>query len=79
MTDNNNTQYATQMLRTRDLESGEELLIVYYPRAGVVIIDGYRVARSQGFEDIDRKAVFHRSLGDKLYTVATNSLSELYY
>jgi hypothetical protein len=79
MTGNNDTQHATRMLRTRDLESGEELLMVYYPDAGVITIDGYLVTRAQDLGDFDGKAVFHRPIGDKLFTVATDSLSELYW
>ena len=79
MTDNNNSQYATRDIRTHDLVTGEELLIAYFPEAGVVTINGYSVTRSQETEDLDGKAVFHRNLGDKVFTVAADSLSELYF
>ena len=79
MTGNNITQNATRVLRTRDLKSGEELLIVYYPRADVVTINGYAVTRSDEFAEALGKAVFHRTPTGKPFTVATDSLSELYY
>jgi len=79
MADNNGSQFATRDMRTHDLVTGEELMITFFPRAGVVTINGYSVNRSQKFEDIDEKAVFLRTLDDKLFTVSTNSLGELFF
>lgn len=67
------------MLRTRDLESGEELTIVYYPRADVVTINGRRVTQSQEFEALLGKTVFQQTQSNNLYVVASDSLSELYW
>jgi hypothetical protein len=58
--------------------SGENLAIVFFPLTDVLTINGHSVARSQKIEDLDGKAVFHRPLGDKTFTIATEILSELY-
>ena len=79
MTDNNGSQFATRDIRTHDLLTGEELKITFFPRAGVVTINGYSVNRSQRSEDLDDRAVFLRSLDDKQFTVSTDSLSELFF
>ncbi len=79
MTGNNGSQFAPRDMRTHDLVNGEELMITFFPRAGVVTINGYSVIRSQKFEDLDEKTVFLRSLDDKLFTVSTESLSELFF
>ena len=79
MVDNNGSQFATQDIRTHDLVTGEELMITFFPRAGVVTINGYSVNRSQKFEDLDKKAVFLRMLDDKLFTVSPDSLGELFF
>ena len=78
MNDNIISQYATRDIRTHDLSTGEELLIVYFPEAAVFTINGYPVARSQKF-DLDGKVVFHRPHSDKLFTVAISSLTELLF
>ena len=79
MSDNNGSQFATRDIRTRDLVTGEELMIAFFPRAGVVTINGYSVNRSQKSEDLHEKAVFLRSLDDKQFTVSTDTLSELFF
>ena len=79
MSDNNGSQFATRDIRTHDLVTGEELMIAFFPRAGVVTINGYSVNRSQKFEDLDENAVFLRTLDDKLFTVSTDSLGELFF
>ena len=79
MTDNNDSQFAARDMRTHDLVTGEELMITFFPKAGVVTINGYSVKRSQKLEDMDEKAVFLRSLDDKIFTVSTDSLSELFF
>jgi len=79
MTGNDITQYARRKLRTRDLKSGEELFIIYYPRADAVTINGYAVTRSDKFPEALGMAVFYRTSTDKPYTIATDSLSELYW
>lgn len=66
------------MLRTHDLVSGEELLMVYYPGVGEVSINGYSVTRSLGRGGAGQ-VVFYRDLSNKLFTVTTDSLSELYF
>ena len=78
MTDNGDVRYATRTLQTRDLSSGEELSIAYFPKAGIVTINGYSVTRSQQFEDLNGKTVFHRPLGNKLFTVATEKIATLF-
>jgi hypothetical protein len=79
MTDNNGSQFATRDIRTHDLVTGEELLIVYFPRVNAITINGYSVTRSDVFEDSLGRAVFHRTPSDKPFTVETDSLSELYW
>lgn len=74
MTENNYEQ-SYRSLHTRDLVSGEELEIVYFLKSGVVTINGFRVARSPAHEDKASQAVFHRALGDKLFTVEVDNLS----
>ncbi len=67
ITGNNNTQYATRTLATHDLVTGEELAIAYFPRAGVVTINGYSVSRSQEFDDLSGKAVLFRPLDEDFF------------
>ncbi len=79
MTDDNGSQFAQRDMRTHDLVSGKELLIVYFPRAGVVTINGYSVTRSPELEDSEGvQSMFHRGIGNKLYTVSIDSLTQLY-
>ncbi len=79
MTDNNDTLYDVRDIRTHDIVTGEELLIVYFPRSGVVTINGYTVSRSQKLQDLYEKAVFHRPLSNKPFSVATTSLTNLFF
>ena len=67
-----------QTVTTRDLVSGEELLIAYFPNSGVVTVNGYSVTRSPELEDRASQAVFLRPLGKKLFTVDTAVLSRLF-
>jgi len=46
MTENDVEQYATCTLHTHDLVGGQELLIAYFPEAGVVTVNGSSVTRS---------------------------------
>ncbi len=78
MTKNNNEQYATKTLRAHDLVSGQELLVAFFPEAGVVTINGWSVTRTPEHEDKDGQAVFHRAMDNKLFTVDMNSLRKLY-
>ena len=79
MTGTSKTQYASRDIRTHDLVTGEELLIVYFPKVDAITINGYSVTRSNVFEDSLGRAVFHRTPSDKPFTVTTDSLSELYW
>ncbi len=79
MTDNNDTLYDVRDIRTHDIVTGEELLIVYFPRVGVVTINGYTVSRSQKLRDLYERALFYRPLSDKPFTVATTSLTNLFF
>jgi len=79
MSDNNGSEFATRDIRTHDLVTGEELMTTFFPRAGVVTINAYSTNRSQKHDDLDEKAVFLRSLDDKLFTVSTDTLSELFF
>lgn len=78
MNDNIITQYATRYIRTHDLSTGQELLIIYFPEAALFAINGHAVARSEKF-DLDGKVVFHRPHSDKLFTVDISSLTELLF
>ncbi len=77
MNENNNEQNKPQTLPTHDLVTGEELLITYFPNAGVVTVNGYSVTRSPALEDKASQAVFHRPLGNKVFTLDTAILSRL--
>ncbi len=74
----NSERHITRMLRTQDLVNGEELLIVYFPKADEVTINGYSVARPRGLTAWEGQAVYHQAFGDKTYTVATESITKLY-
>ena len=78
MTDNNKILHISRMLRTRDLESGEELMVVYFPTVGSVTINGDSVTRSLGLGNWAGQTVFHGALGNKKFTVATDSVAKLY-
>ena len=73
------TQFATQYVRTHDLVTGEELLIIYFPKEGDMTINGYSVTRSLGFGGLEGQSVFDQVLGTKKYTVPTEILRELYW
>jgi hypothetical protein len=77
MTENNDEQ-SYRSLHTHDLLSGEELDIVYFIKSGVVTINGFTVTRSPKLEDSVGQAVFHRDLGDKLFTVETDKFGRLF-
>ena len=79
MTSTSNAQYASRDIRTHDLVTGEELLIVYFPRVDAITINGYSVTRSDVFEGSLGRAVFHRTPSDKPFTVETDRLRELYW
>ena len=79
MNGTSNTEYASRDIRTYDLVTGEELLIVYFPKVDAITINGYSVTRSDMFEDSLGKAVFYRTPSDKPFTVATESLSALFF
>jgi len=63
---------------TRDLVTGENLLLVYFNVSGVVTVNGYSVNRSPELEDRASQAVFLRPLGNKLFTIKTSILSRLF-
>ena len=77
MTEKNDEQHY-RSLHTHDLLSGEELEIVHFLNSGVVTINGYSVTRSPKLEDSAGQAVFHRALGDKLFTVASDKFGRLF-
>ena len=78
MTDNGNGRHVTRIVRTHDLVSGEELLIVYFSRVDQITINGDSVTRSLGFGSRAGQSVFQRHLGNKKFTVATDSVNHLY-
>jgi hypothetical protein len=63
---------------TRDLLTGEELLLAYFLKPGVITVNGYSVTRSPELEDRSSQAVFRRPLRNKLFTVETAILSRLF-
>ncbi len=79
MTDNGNRGRVPRTLHTHDLVSRENLFIVYFPVEGVVTINGYSVTRSQEIEGLDGNTVFHRALGSKVITVATEKIATLFH
>ena len=58
MSDNGDLQRAIRILQARDRESLENLVIAYFPNAGVVTINGYTVTRSQSLKTEHRKPCF---------------------
>lgn len=78
MIDNGNGRDLPRITRTLDRESGEDLMLVYYPKAGEITINGDAVIRSQGFSDWEGESVFHQAFGSKQYTIATDVLTKLY-
>ena len=65
-------------VHTDDLESGELLLIGYFPDADVFTINGILVIRAHTYEDTDGLTVFVRRTDKKLFTVLTSSLAKLH-
>lgn len=53
-------------------------MIVYFPKAGVVTVNGYSVTQSQELEGLNGKTALHRPLGNKLFTVATEKFARLF-
>ena len=78
MSDTYSKQIAARTVHTYDLESGEELLVAYFPVAGIVTINGFSVTRAQAHDDIDSQAIYLRRTDNKLFTVDTLSLTKLY-
>ncbi len=52
-------------------------MVIFYPMAGKVIINGDTVVHSQAFSDREGESVFHQVLGGKNYTVATDVITSL--
>jgi len=78
MTDNGNGRDLPRMTRAHDRVTGEDLMIVFYPKAGKVIINGDTVVLSQALAGREGESVFQQALGDKLFTVSTDSFSRLF-
>ena len=77
MIDNGNGRDLPRMTRTRDRVSGEEIMVIFYPKAGKVIINGDTVVLSQAFSGRKGESVFHQALGAKKYTVTTDIITKL--
>jgi len=78
MYDNKIKDYQQRTVYTDDLETGEMILIAYFPAADVFTIDGISVTRAQTNEEMDGLTVFVRRPDNKLFTVATDGLAKLY-
>ena len=78
MYDNKINQNEKRTVYSYDLESGELLMLAYFPAADVFTIDGISVTRAQTNEDMDGLTVFVRRPDKKLFTVVTDSLAKLY-
>jgi len=81
MTDNGGGGRIPRTLHTHDLVSGENLFIIYFPLEGFVAINGHPVTQSpghKGWKGWAGMSVFHSGLGNKKYTVATDSINKLY-
>ncbi len=63
---------------TRDLVTGDELLLAYFPEAGIFTVNGFSVTRSTELEDRASQAVFHRPLYNTLFIVETAILGTLF-
>ena len=82
MTDNGGERTAPRIIRTHDLVSGEDLVIVFFPLTDVLAINGHSVNQSlghKGWKGWAGMSVFHRALGNKKYTVETDSIAKLYF
>ena len=77
MTDNGNGRDLPRMTRTHDRVSGEDLMVIFYPKAGKVIINGDTVVQSQAFSGREGESVFHQALGAKKYTITTDIITKL--
>lgn len=77
MTDNGNGLELPRMIRTHDRVSGEGLMVIFYPKAGLMIINGDTVVLSQAFSGREGESVFHQVLGAKKYTVTTDIITKL--
>jgi hypothetical protein len=82
MTGNGGERTAPRIMRTHDLVSGEDLIIVFFPTTDIVTINGHSVIQSlghKGWKGWAGMSVFHRALGNKKYTVETDSIAKLYF
>jgi hypothetical protein len=52
-------------------------MVVFYPRAGKVIINGDTVVPSQALSGREGESVFQQNLGGKKYTVTTDIIISL--
>jgi len=77
MIDSGNGRDLPRMTRTHDRVSGEDLMVVFYPRAGKIKINGDTVVPSQAFSGRVGESVFHQALGAKKYTIATDIIAKL--
>jgi len=77
MIDNGNGRDLPRMTRTHDRVSGEDLMVIFYPKAGKLIINGDMVVLSQAFSGREGESVFHQALAAKKYTVATDIITKL--
>jgi hypothetical protein len=77
MIDNGNGRDLPRMTRTHDRVSGEDLMVVFYPKAGKITINGDTVVLSQAFSGREGESVFNQILGIKKYTVSTDSYTQL--
>ena len=77
MIDNGNGRDLPRMTRTHDRVSGEDLMVIFYPKAGKLIINGDTVVLSQAFSGREGESVFHQSLVAKKYTIATDIITKL--
>jgi len=77
MIDNGNGRELPRMTRTHDRVSGEDLMVIFYPKAGKIIINGDTVVLSQAFSSQEGESVFHQALGARKYTVTTDIITKL--
>ena len=66
-----------RVTHTHDCVSGEDLIVIFYPKAGRIIINGDTVVLSRGFSGREGESVFHPALGGRKYTVATDVIVDL--
>ena len=65
-------------LQTYDLESGEKLLLEYFPEEDLITINGYPASRAQGDVGSDNEILFLRRIDKKLFTIDALLLSRLF-